>query len=181
MPWLLLQWSPSFLPTHTHYPYSAININPHRRRPVHHRAAAPATHRAQHIQRDGLQFQSLLVHTTDDRTGCVTTYVYSSNTTLVAWYVPYVHTIMLCHNFLIGKAQTCARMTTTCVWEDSRQPVERRNNCRVTHTYTLATALTPLPQRRGLPRESPPHCPYVRTRVPLIHMYVRPLEPRSWS
>ncbi len=35
-------------------------------------------------------------------------------------------------------------------WEDTRQPVERGSECRAAHTYTLA--LTPLPQRRGLPR-----------------------------
>jgi hypothetical protein len=40
-------------------------------------------------------------------------------------------------------------------WEDTRQPVERGSECRATHTYTLATALTPLPQWRGLPRKSP--------------------------
>ncbi len=40
-------------------------------------------------------------------------------------------------------------------WEDTRQPVERGSECRATHTYTLATALTPL---------------YVRTYV---HVYVR--------
>jgi hypothetical protein len=45
-------------------------------------------------------------------------------------------------------------------WENTRQPVERGSECRATHTYTLATALTPLPSRRGLPRESP-----------LVHMY----------
>ena len=30
-------------------------------------------------------------------------------------------------------------------WEDTRQPVEGGSECRATHTYTLATALTPLP------------------------------------
>jgi hypothetical protein len=48
-------------------------------------------------------------------------------------------------------------------WEETRQPVERGSECRATHTYryTLATALTPLPRWRGLPRE---HV-YVRTML----------------
>ncbi len=60
-------------------------------------------------------------------------------------------------------------------WEDTRQPVERGSECRATHTYTLATALTPLPRWRGLPRESPLQClracrcTYVRTYVPWYH------------
>jgi hypothetical protein len=49
-------------------------------------------------------------------------------------------------------------------WEDTRQPVERGSECRATYSYTLATALTPLPRWRGLPRESPlPVHVYVRT------------------
>jgi hypothetical protein len=43
-------------------------------------------------------------------------------------------------------------------WQNTRQPVERGSECRATHTYTLATALTPLPQR--LPRKSPLQCTY---------------------
>jgi hypothetical protein len=45
----------------------------------------------------------------------------------------YVITIMFCHNFL----NVIGHTRTTCVSE-----------CRATHTYTLATVLTPLPQRR---------------------------------
>jgi hypothetical protein len=46
---------------------------------------------------------------------------------------------MLCHNFLIGKGHTCALRTTR---EDTRQSDERGSDeCRATHTYTLATAL----------------------------------------
>ncbi len=66
--------------------------------------------------------------------------------------------VLLCNvNFLIGKEHTCALRTT---W-DTGQPAERRSECRATDTYTLATTLTPLPQRRGLPRESQPQ--YLRT------------------
>jgi hypothetical protein len=50
-------------------------------------------------------------------------------------------------------------------WGDTRQPVERGSECRATHTYTLATALTPLPRWRGLPRESPLQCLRVRTHT----------------
>jgi hypothetical protein len=53
-----------------------------------------------------------------------------------------VRTIMFCHYFVIGRARMCT-LRTTCVWEDTRQPVERRSECRTAHTYTLATALTP--------------------------------------
>ncbi len=35
-------------------------------------------------------------------------------------------------------------MNPRVFWEDTRQPVERRRECRAAHTSTLATALTPL-------------------------------------
>ncbi len=65
-------------------------------------------------------------------------------------------------------------------WEETGQPVERGSECRAIHTKPLATALTPLPQRRGLPRESPRTCThayvraYVRTMVrTMVPWYVR--------
>jgi hypothetical protein len=66
------------------------------------------------------------------------------------WYVRTTYVlVMLCHNFLIGKGHTCA-LRTTCVLGGYTA-----SECRATHTYTLATALTSLPRWRGLPRESP--------------------------
>jgi hypothetical protein len=62
---------------------------------------------------------------------------------------------MLFHNFLIEKGTHVDREPRV-FWEDTRQPVERGSECRA--TYTLATALTTLPQWRGLPRESPLQC-----------------------
>ncbi len=41
---------------------------------------------------------------------------------------------------------------------NSQNDLKYKHSGRATHTYTLATALTPLPQRQGLPRESPPQC-----------------------
>ncbi len=89
------------------------------------------------------------------------------------------------------RGHTCALRTTLArvFWEDTRQPVERGSECRATHTYTLATALTPLPRWRGLPRESPhvysvrtntrlPIWYYDGTRVPVVvRTYVRTRVP----
>ncbi len=52
----------------------------------------------------------------------------------------------------------CAPRTTCVLGGYTATLVERESECRATHTFTLATALTPLPQRRGLRRESPLQC-----------------------
>jgi hypothetical protein len=57
----------------------------------------------------------------------------------------------------VGRRMLCALGTTCVLGRYTRQPVETRSECRATH-YTLATALAPLPQRRGLPQESPLQC-----------------------
>jgi hypothetical protein len=81
------------------------------------------------------------------------THVCTRVRTMVHVYVRTYVLIMLCHNFLIGKGHTCA-LRTTCVLGGY---TAAGSECRATHTYTLATALTPLPRWRGLP--------YVRTYV----------------
>ncbi len=53
----------------------------------------------------------------------------------------------------------------------------RRSECRVTHTNTLATALTPLRRRRGLPRESP----LLRLRACRLGYEPEPASPPSWG
>ncbi len=93
--------------------------------------------------------------------------------------VPY-GTYVLCHNFLIGKGHSRAHMCTenhVCFGRIHGSQL-RRSECRATHTYTLATALTPLP-----PHTVPLALPLVastrvRTRVPwytctMVRTYVR--------
>jgi hypothetical protein len=96
----------------------------------------------------------------------------------------YVHTctyviIMLCRNFLIGKGCT---ENHVCFggYTAAMTPVERGSECWATHTYTRATARTPLPRWRGLPRESPLQCllacrlhTHVRTTLSQKRTYVR--------
>jgi hypothetical protein len=53
----------------------------------------------------------------------------------------------------------------------------RRSECRATHSNTLATALTPLRRRRGLPRESP----LQRLRACRLGYEPEPASPPSWG
>ncbi len=78
--------------------------------------------------------------------------------TYVPWYVPcmwYVRTYVRTQLSDWKGAHMCTE-NHLCFGRThatlARQPVERGSECRATHTYSLATALTPLPQWRGLPR-----------------------------
>jgi hypothetical protein len=70
-------------------------------------------------------------------------------------YVPYMvrtyHNVMS-HLSDLKRAHMCMHQEPRAFWEDTRLPVERGSECRATHTSMLATAFTPLPQRRGLLR-----------------------------
>jgi hypothetical protein len=72
--------------------------------------------------------------------------------------------MMLCHNFLIGEGHTENHM---CVGRIHVSQLREGANAGQ-HTYTLAPALTPLPQRRGLLQ-----CLRACTMVPwYIHVHV---------
>ncbi len=67
------------------------------------------------------------------------------------WHTCYVTT------FWLDKGTHVCALRTTC-------QVVCWSECRATHAYTLATALT-LPRRRGLPRELPRESPLKLVRV----------------
>jgi hypothetical protein len=79
------------------------------------------------------------------------TYTYTY--THVPWYVHMY--VLLCPN--IGKGHICA-LRTMCFGRIHGSQLREGANAGQHHTYTLATALTPLPRWQGLPRESPLQC-----------------------
>jgi hypothetical protein len=110
---------------------------------------------------------------------CFGRYTAASTRVRTYVYVPgtYTCTIMLCHSFLIGKGHTCAPRTRV-FWEDTRQLVERRSECRATHAYTVATILTPL--HSSTARRATMLCSYTLCREHVYHWYQQGTSRVRW-